>query len=214
MNKIILIEDRINRQKNMLGNLFEKLNDFPDLSNKSGGTDFEEIKQQLNYEKFGDIFNDFKIIMVHRSALETSVRNKLIDFCIENGKTLVLFSGGVSNATIEKKKNNSFIVLLNAQTFYSHNLIDFLNNKEHNPYILAFGKNWEINLLYEALEVFKRILLKEPEIKKPFGAFETEIPSTFVKEKYFKDFLNQNFIDKLILEKICNTLIHDINQII
>ena len=78
MIKAILIEDRVHRQKNLLG---ENLNELikPFLTNISGGQEFADIQKSLINKEFF-VLDEFSVIMLHRSAFDTNTRNGLIDY--------------------------------------------------------------------------------------------------------------------------------------
>lgn len=50
MIKILLIEDRIHRQKSIFGKNLVELNKFSILKNISGGNDFADIQKIINKE--------------------------------------------------------------------------------------------------------------------------------------------------------------------
>ena len=51
MIKVLLIEDRIHRQKNIFGKNLVELNKFSILKNISGGNDFADIQKKIIWEK-------------------------------------------------------------------------------------------------------------------------------------------------------------------
>ena len=79
MIKILLIEDRIHRQKNIFGKNLVELNKFSILKNISGGNDFVDIQKKLINKEYSAL-EEYSTIMLHRSAFETNTRNGLIDF--------------------------------------------------------------------------------------------------------------------------------------
>lgn len=213
MKKIILIEDRVNRQKKVLGAKYEEFESLVlknIFKNIQGGKDFDEIIEHLNNSKFG-ILPEYDIIIFHRSAFSNEIRNKLLEFARNHKKTVVSFSGGISS--IELSTQNSFtFLLMNVNEFY-HNLLDFLTDEEKNIYKLAFGKQWRINLLYEGVEKLTKFLHEQPnDFKKPYSAFETSIPNTFIKQHYFNDVEANQRISKNELEEIVKKIANDLNQ--
>jgi hypothetical protein len=103
MNKVILIEDRIYRQKNLLGEKVNELEKVTFLKNVAGGEEFASIKEQLMCNNF-KVFDDYSTIFVHRSAFEAEVRNSLIDYLKDFHKKLILFSGGITGFQVSKLK--------------------------------------------------------------------------------------------------------------
>ena len=83
--KAILIEDRVNRQKNILGDKLEELKQFTFLENISGGKDFEELNQNLINKEY-TVLDENTLIMLHRSAFETDTRNGLIEHLKKSNK--------------------------------------------------------------------------------------------------------------------------------
>lgn len=172
MIKVILIEDRIERQKKLLGSKLNELKEIPFLKNISGGTDFADIKGKI-IEKNFSFLDDYEIVMLHRSAFDSEIRNSLLNYLKEYPKKLVLFSGGITGCQISKLKNLEFM-LLNVTEFYSENLLLFLKNNAINLLELAFGEKWETSLLIDAIE---KLTLYEKAYKseKPFFRIESDL---------------------------------------
>jgi hypothetical protein len=63
----------------------------------------------------------------------------------------VFFSGGISSVLIQNIDKN-YLLTINSKDFYSENLHEFLKNNEKNLMILAFGRNWELNLMFRLAE--------------------------------------------------------------
>lgn len=213
MKNIILIEDRINRQKKVLGSqypVFESMVKQNHIKNIQGGKDFEEIKERFSKSEF-DVLANFDIIMFHRSAFPNEIRYNLTEFLKNNKKTFVSFSGGISS--VELTSNASFTsLMINVNVFYNH-LLDFLKDEEKNLYRLAFGQHWKFNLLYDGLDKLHNFLIeRNNEIKMPFSAFESYISSSFIKEIYFKDFKGNQIIVKDDIESVIKKIKIDLNQ--
>ena len=79
MENVIIIEDRIFRQQNILGDKASNLNNYPILKNISGGEDFANLKNQITEKKYS-VFDDFSAILLHRSAFEADIRNEIMDY--------------------------------------------------------------------------------------------------------------------------------------
>jgi|GEM_PF-1604685 len=145
MKRMILIEDRVQRQLNFI-NQKKLFDEFPNLKNICGDKDYSVIKNLLSNKEFEAVFNEYQVIAIHRSALSTEERNKLIEYCKAKGKSLVFFSGGISSALL-RKLNNSNLLTINSKDFYSENLFEFLKQGNEDLRLLAFGVKWELCLL-------------------------------------------------------------------
>jgi len=143
MSKILLIEDRIERQV-----LFSKDTSF----------DFSKYSKILDNRTSLDGVDLFMYttIICHRSAfgeLNNTILDRLKDHCKKSNTQLIFFSGGISSTFYS---NNSYeFLLLNSKSFYSNNLEHYLNeilkNSISNLCILAYGKNWKINIMLDTL---------------------------------------------------------------
>lgn len=207
MKTAILIEDRVQRQKKHLGQQMDKLAEFSFLENISGGEMFADIKTNL-FNKAYSIFNDYSVIMLHRSAFETEVRNALIENLKKTDKKLVLFSGGISGCQISKIEKLEFMSI-NVTHFYSDNLILFLSKNAENLLELAFGKEWKMSILIDAFD--KLTLYEKNLVKKPWDRVETDLRLIdSIKQEYFTELSQQPFISnsdiRIVLEKMKNNL--------
>ncbi|MCS7053784.1 MAG: hypothetical protein NZM09_08620 [Ignavibacterium sp.] len=214
--KVLLIDDRPNRQERFLDGE-RKLQYYIDsgvLTNIVGGTDFDLVKTKFENSNFL-MLQDYDFIAIHRSAVNTEIRNQIISR-VDKRKRLIFFSGGISESNLIKSQGNQ-LLLINSKTFYD-NLILFLDacqkgNKD-SLMQLAYGKNWELNLLYEALEKFYSLLNKESNISEYFYEFEIEIPNEYIKLRYFKDCEANTIITSDILKSITSSILNDINNIL
>jgi len=143
MKKILLIEDRPQRQ-----------NDFLKLSN----IDLAKYEDFLDNKTDIDIDFDlsfYDVIIAHQSIFineRKEILGKIKKYCIENNKPLVLFSG---NNEISYTHNEHEELVLNSKDIYSANLILFLEEFQKqslNIRILAFGNKWKLNILLNVLE--------------------------------------------------------------
>lgn len=152
MKKIVLIEDRYKRQNHFLTQIDIELEQYENILEN-----FVEDKATILLENItNNSFNliDFDIIACHKSVENnTIVLSNLQNFCKKYGKTLVLFSGGIS---VNYYDNNEFELLeLNSKIFYSENLKFFLEaikNENENILMLCYGNNWKINVVSNILE--------------------------------------------------------------
>ena len=138
MYKILLIEDRVERQQ---------------LFSDETGFNFEKYKSILDNRNSldGIELGQYNTIVCHRSAFGASKRLK--DHCAKKQVQLIFFSGGISSTFYSHIKYE--FLLLNSKAFYHDNLklyldeVVFSNNS--NLLLLAYGNNWKINLMLNTL---------------------------------------------------------------
>lgn len=141
--KILLIEDRIERQR---------------LFSQDTGFDFNKYIEIVdNRPSLDDVeLSMYSTIICHRSAFgesDDNILDRLKDHCKKTKTQLVFFSGGISS-TFYSQTSYEFL-LLNSKSFYSQNLEFYLDevlkNSISNLGIMAYGKNWKINLMLDVL---------------------------------------------------------------
>jgi len=161
--KVLLIEDRQKRQEQFLNNSNVFLSKYSILDNKTG-TRYQEFKKNILEDK--TILKEYDIIISHRSAFDkdnAKIMDIMEEHCTNHSKKMVLFSGGIYSSYYQ---TNPFEKLsLNSKKLYSQNLELFLDNIENknevNLHILAYGEDWEINLLLGVLEKINLLLQKD-----------------------------------------------------
>lgn len=200
--KILLIEDRPTRQHNFTHNLKINLNDFSILKNVCGGDEFHFFKEKISNQI--SFFDDYSIILVHRSALTADERISLIEYVNDKSKILVLFSGGISSTLIQKIGKGKLLTI-NSKDFYSDNLVLFLKNLGKEILELAFGTHWELNLLIGAHEKISFYNLNFT--KRPLQVIldDLNLPQ-WIMDKYVN--IQSSLIEKDQLASI-NKYIHD-----
>lgn len=185
MKKVILIEDRPNRQIDFTKKLNKDLNKISILENVCGFEKFNTYKKILSSSNLSQL-DDFQVIIVHRSVLSANERLRLVDFAKKNSKTLVLFSGGISSVTLQNI-GNGILLTINSKDLYSNSFINYLENDDLNILLLAFGENWKINLEVSLLD--KLIFYIIDYTPRPLSIIlaELKVPE-WIKENYFKNF--------------------------
>lgn len=153
MKKIALIEDKYVRQKYFLETNSFSLDTYDSIIENF----ILEKANTLLREIISDTFDldEYDIIILHKSVqtkddTNTTIIDRLTEFCKEKNKTLILFSGGI--AANYYKEN---YLELNSQTFYSQNLKVFLEATMHdneNILMLCYGLKWKLNILLNTLE--------------------------------------------------------------
>lgn len=153
MKKVLLIEDRPQRQKDFLKLSNIDLFKYSDILDNKINEDYEEFLAKIRANNFD--LNVYDVIIAHQSIFvneDKQILGKIQSYCKENSKALVLFSGG--NETSYNIEDYE-ILYLSSEAFYSKNLILFLEDFEAdnvNIRILTFGKQWKLNIILNILE--------------------------------------------------------------
>lgn len=154
MKKILLIEDRERRQQIFVENTGFDFEKYSSILDNFTEDKYKLFKTSVIEDKFD--FSLYDVIISHKSAYEDDnsiILAKLEQYCKENKKFFILFSGGIDT---NYYNNEEFEYLeMHSETFYSENLTLFLENiqnNEINPLILCYGKYWEINVALNILE--------------------------------------------------------------
>ncbi len=154
MKKILLIEDRDTRQRlfeNETGIDLEKYNDFLDNCIADKCDAFLDGVISGSFD-----FDPYDMIISHKSAFEdrnTIVLKAIEDHCKDHAKPLVLFSGGIVGSYYNRDEYE--ILELNSKTFYSQNLVLFLDackDNSENILMLSYGANWKLNIIMKVVE--------------------------------------------------------------
>jgi len=201
MKRLIIIEDRSVRQQNFLNSGFD-LSGFQSLNNICGGIEFTSFKSDISNQKFDKQLCNFNAIAIHRSAISTEEKNNLLEYCKTKGKDLIFFSGGISSVLIQKI-NNNYLLTINSKEFYSKNLIEYLNNSNVNLLILAFGENWQLNLLSGLLDKLLKYLQSSEE---KFEFQELTDLNDWEKKEFFKDLSDDSTLEKSDFKKVISQI--------
>jgi hypothetical protein len=211
MDKILLIEDRVNRQKKYLGEKLSDLNKYQNLVNICGGMEFDKVYNDFLCSRF-EIINDFSCLLIHRSAFPVNTRNELIQFVKQRNLKVVFFSGGISDIELSQI-GKSELLLIDVSKFYSKNLLVFLENNANNILELAFGKDWQISILADTLE--KLILYCKSFKACPMIKIERDLNlNNWVRNQYFNLNSHSNVIELSILENLKEKISADLKRLI
>jgi hypothetical protein len=147
--KVLLIEDRPDRQKLFLPNKEKDIETLSKIEKLWMPIDNEckEIIDKINKEDFDT--TDLKLIMIHKSALIPPGVNYLIEQSEKKKINLVFFSGSIDQ-TIYNNENFEFLNM-NSKEFYSDNLIPFLVDfisEENTQLLFLKDKNWRLSYLF------------------------------------------------------------------
>lgn len=138
MRKILIVDDRVERQKSQLGeNDFEELKTIPGV----------KLMYELPAE---EALGEYSLLAFHLSYLKQEKRlGEIQSYVQREGKQLILFSGGIAQHQFSEKGRR---LTLNSRDFYSSQLIpflkDFLKEDANDRLIkLLYGENWKLPLL-------------------------------------------------------------------
>ena len=161
MRRILLVEDRPQRQISILGEDFVK-----SLEEKEGIT----LSNNLPDENGLD---EFDLIIVHRSYLiENNLYQNLLELSKKKSKYVVSFSGGTSQTNLI----NEHFLETSAQNLYNKNrlesFVEEVTDTDNTIHLLEliYGKNWIVTLLVK----YKHLVWQ----------YEKNIPSNIDDEIY------------------------------
>jgi hypothetical protein len=163
--KILFLEDRPSRQLQFLPNREKDVTQIRLLEgvNMPESNDCKEIIAQINQSNH-NFEKDIKLIIVHKSALETRGLEFINNFCKEEKVKLVCFSGGISQLTYN---NEDYEFLnINSTDFYTERLIPFLNNfikGESKTLLELVNKEWKLSYMFLARQIIGSIALEKDE---------------------------------------------------
>ncbi len=184
MKKILLIEDRKERQDKFINLTSIDLGKYSNILDNCTGVAYDRKFDEFKKDNY--VLEEYDVIIVHKSAFDekdynTKIIGKLDAYARKHQKVIVYFSGGI-DASYYVKEDNFMLMELNSKTFYSENLRLFLNafkNGESEPLILSYGSKWKLNIALNALETLNLYLGKmtaEKKIKKLYSAFIKDNP--------------------------------------
>jgi len=212
MKKVLIIEDRTQRQEQFLSHTGIKLNEYNFVENKTG----------ISYTKFKEniladisILNKYEVIISHRSAFEQDnvrILDLIKQHCKNENKYLILFSGGITTSYYGKEPYEQ--LSLNSKDFYSQNLklfLDEVDSNNINLLLLAFGKKWKLNAVLNTLEKLNSLTSDD------FDYFDDFYNSTKTNLKTlneiidFRDFDSEEFSAKTV-DKVKQKILNHIND--
>ncbi len=213
MKQILIIEDRTQRQEQFLEKTGIEISKY-DFIDNAIGEKYTSIKENLL--KDTSILDKYDVIISHRSAFDKDngkILDSIKDYCEQNQKYLILFSGGISTSYYVKTPYE--LLSLNSKDFYNVNLGLFLdelkNNDVLNLLLLAFGKKWKLNLIFNVLEKLNTIDYSDIDKIEDFDVLnektDIETIDNFIDIEELKDADEMNLdlisnIKKIILEYV------------
>lgn len=196
MKKILLIEDRYKRQANFLDQNYIDLSNYPNILDNTINEAAANILEDITNNSFD--FSIYDIVICHKSVQNnTIVLSNLKEYCKTNQKTLILFSGGIS---VNYYDNSEFEYLeLNSKTFYSQNLVLFLEavkDETEDIMMLCYGEHWKQNIVASILEKTNLFIF---DIKSGFENpvnFQIEINLSKTKHEFYE--LKEKNLEEII----------------
>jgi hypothetical protein len=149
MSKVIILDDRRIRQERFLALLNERLQSttkiyVPTQENTA------LIKKRLENGSFEDL-EHFQYCILHKSIFAPEIETKLLGYCKEEQKPLVLFSGGISKS-YNIRNGNMSVLFIGSGELYSQNLFSFLKEVINGTGMenigqIQFGAQWRLGSL-------------------------------------------------------------------
>lgn len=153
MKKILLIEDRLKRQRDLLGKLNIDLEEFSEILDNQIIDGDNNLLEDIKNDKFD--FTEYSVIIAHESIFadnHNTAMSKIKKYCKIEQKPLVLFSGNNSNSYNNEDCEELGLI---STDLYSKNLVLFLEEfrkNDINILILSYGKRWKLNIVLNVLE--------------------------------------------------------------
>lgn len=179
MKKILLIEDRTQRQQLFMNETKINLDLYSDIIDNCINDKYNNLLEELKNDSFS--LDNYSIIISHKSAFgddNSIIVSKLKKYCENTNKVLVFFSGGI-DANYYLKDEKFELIELNSKTLYSQNLQIFLDdfrNENLHPLILTYGDKWKLNILLNILERLNIFIEKTEKDKVLYSTFIRDNP--------------------------------------
>lgn len=140
-DKILIVEDRVNRIEQWLGKEETKKlkNSVLVMTTLPDARDGEEY----NFHKL----DDFKLVAIHLSYLSGSRQTKFYEYIASSKNFYIIFSGGIMQETI---LYGGHLANLPIQRLYTKDIVERLSRldfSEHTLLKFLYGDNWELPLL-------------------------------------------------------------------
>ena len=205
MKKILLIEDRKERQQLFMNATNIDLGRYDDILENAVDEKYDEIFDKLKNDSFD--FENYSIIISHKSAFDKDnsvIIEKLKSYCNTHKKPLVFFSGGIDENYYNKSEYE--LVLINSKTFYSQNIALFLEaykDENENILILPYGKKWKLNIALNLLEKLSFFLQKnEKNENVHYNSLVKDVDISLLDTISFKYNLEKSKFNKVEITKI------------
>ncbi len=217
MKKILLIEDRSERQKLFMDDTKIDLALYVDILDNITDNKYKILLEQLKNDTFN--FNEYETVISHKSAFHDDNRlilNKIKNDCKAGKKQLVLFSGGIT-ANYYDNTECEFMEL-NSKVFYSNHLKLFLEDARKNKpnlLILSYGNKWKLDILLNIIEKINYFINTSNEEDISYAEFENETGINYLHSfsfNYYKPKIEDDWTDLEEIKKIRNSIEMHIKQ--
>lgn len=186
MKKILLIEDRVTRQRLSCIGASIDLVSYEDIVDNTIEDKYERFLKDLEDGKF--IADEYIAIMAHQSAFgdkNQQILSQIESICKESDIPLVLFSGGIS-VSHYMREGEFERLLVNTKLFYSSNLRLFLDHykatEEVELMILNYGRSWRLNILLNVLEKVNLFVEKNSQTDIVYGEFCNDVENHLLEK--------------------------------
>ena len=204
MRKILLIEDRRERQQLFINETDIDLNKLYEVVDNAIDEKYDEIFYKLKDNTFD--FENYSTIISHKSAFDkdnSAMIEKLKDYCKTRKKTLVFFSGGIDENYYNRSEYE--LILINSKTFYSQNIKLFLEaykNGVEDILMLLYGKRWKLNIALNILEKLSFFLQKNSEDYADYDDFIKRVDIHLLSKIGFDYKLTKNEFEEVSKDEI------------
>lgn len=166
--KILFLEDRPSRQQLFLPNKADDVNIIKSLDDvfMPESNECKMILKEINKREYG-FSASLKLIIVHKSALETSGLDYIDNYCKKNSVRFICFSGAISQI-IYTNENYEFLNI-NSSDFYGDRLIPFLKSfiSDNSQTVLELvNRDWKLSYLFLARQILYNMNIEEDEDSK------------------------------------------------
>lgn len=215
MKKILLIEDRPERQKLFMGDTKIDLTSYSDILDNITDNKYKTLLEELKNNTFN--FDEYETIISHKSAFDDDNRlilNKIKNHCKASKKQLIFFSGGIS-ANYYDNTEYEFMEL-NSKVFYSKHLKLFLEDARKNKpniLILSYGNKWKLDTLLNVIEKINYFINTNNEEDILYTEFENKTDLNYLSNfDYYKPKIEDDWIDLEEIKKVKNSIETHIKQ--
>lgn len=219
MKKILLLEDRGQRQMDLLNKANVDISQYNHVLENIIGKKYSEFIEKIKSDSF-DLF-PYGVIIAHDSIFSgdenRNILIKLKNYCKATNASLVLFSGGISNAYINEEYEELSLI---STDLYSLNLKLFLDEFQKgnkNVLILSYGKHWKLNIILNILEKVSLFLEKNNDQDIDYDEFKNFTHSNLIENldiKLYEMDVENNWIYRTEIVKFHNDILKHIKDMV